>query len=410
MAIEIKKIKKEECDSISKIGVNAFPGGGTTHAGVMEWIESTIEAQNPDDVFNGAFKDEKLVGGTRYINYQMNLLSHKINLGGLGFVCVDLLHKKEKIAKAMLTDFLRHYRAKQVKMVMLYPFSVPFYKKMGFGCGTWMHKFQITPHSFPKGDSKGHLSFATDDDNTLLLECYNRIAAKTNGMIYRERFNLGKDVNLVVYKEGGQIKGYMTFKIEEAKEGYIYHLNLILYGLMYENEKVLREFSTFLNSQADQVKRIIHITQDAALSYFLVDPTNGQYTAFQSRYLDSYASAPGAMYRITDVKGIFQELSGHNFAGEDCRLKLTVRDTFLPENDGSTLIEFAQGIIKSVETDGEYDVEISLDVSDLSSLLVGGINFKGLLKYGLVTISDEGYINTLERIFQNDKPICVTYF
>lgn len=410
MTIKIRKIKKEESESLARIGTNAFPGGGNTVEGVLKWIDGNIDSQNLDDVFYGAFKDDKLVGGTRYLNFQMNLLSQKINVGGLGFVCVDLLHKKEKVAKEMMASFLEHYRTQKVNLTMLYPFRIPFYKKMGFGCGTEMYKFQVTPVSFPKGDSKEHLSYATEEDQDLLLDCYNRITKKTNGMMFKKTFPLSKDLNVIVYKENDQIKGYMSFTFEEVKENYQYLLNLRLYQLMFEDVKVLREFSTLLNSQSDQVQRIIHITQDDSLKYFLIDPANGYWDNFNSLYIETYITGQGSMYRVTDVAGIFKELSSHNFAGQDCRLKVTIRDTLLPENNGSTIIVFEKGFIKSIDSVGEYDVEMALDISDFSSLLVGGIHLKGLLKYGLVSVSDDSYIDTLEQIFQNERPICVTYF
>ena len=409
MNLEIRKIKKEEADSLARVGANAFPGGGNSQENVCDWIEGTVNNENPNDTFYGAFQGQQLVGGMRYLNYQMNLLSQKIEIGGLGFVCVDLLHKKEKIAKAMLNEFINHYRDNDVNMVMLYPFSIPFYKKMGFGIGTKMHRFEIKPTSFPKGDSKEHLSFYTEEDNEQLLDFYNRFVEKTNGMIFRNKFNLSKKIKTIVYKEDGLIKGYMTFLFEQIEDCQ-YLMNLRLYGFLYENQRVLKEFSTFLHTQADQVERIIYTSQDDALSHYLTDPSNGHHETFKSEYLESYISAPGAMYRVTNVGGIFDDLSDHNFGGQDCKLKVTVRDTFIPENDGSTVIEFEKGEIKDIDTVGESDVEVTLDISDFSSLLVGGINFKSLYKYGLVSISDDNYIDILEKIFLSDKPFCTTFF
>lgn len=410
MSLEIRTIKKEESELLGKIGFNAFPGGGNTVEGVAGWIEDTILSQNPDDIFYGAFKGQQLVGGTRYLNFQMNLLSQTIKLGGLGFVCVDLLHKKEGVAKELMMAFLNHYRSQGVNITMLYPFSIPFYKKMGFGLGTEMYKFQVTPDSFPKGDSKEHLCYATEEDQELLLSCYNRFAEKTNGMIYKRSFHLSKELNTIVYKEDGQIKGYMSFAFNPVQENYRYLHNLRLYHLIYEDEKVLREFSTFLNSQSDQVQRIIHVTQDDSLKYFLKNPTNDQWDAFNSIYIETYLTAQGAMYRVTDVAGIFADLAKHNFSNQDCRLKITVQDTLLPENAGSTIVVFEKGWIQSIGSAGEYDVEIILDIADFSSLLVGGIHFKRLHKYGLVSVSDTSYLATLEGIFQNEKPICLTDF
>jgi len=52
-----------------------------------------------------------------------------LSLAALGYICTDFLHKKEKVAKNLISFFLEHYRKREVNMVMLYPFNIPFYKK-----------------------------------------------------------------------------------------------------------------------------------------------------------------------------------------------------------------------------------------------------------------------------------------
>ena len=116
------------------------------------------------------------------------------------------------------------------------------------------------------------------------------------------------------------------------------------------------------------------------------------------------------MYRVVDVKGIFERLKDHNFGFQSCKLKLNIRDTFLHENDGSFIIYFDEGTAEVREND-QYEVEISLDISDFSSLLMGVIDFKSLYRYNLVDISSTEYINVINKIFLTDeKPMCVTPF
>jgi len=105
----------------------------------------------------------------------MNLLSTKIPAGGIGFVGVHLLHKKEKVAKEILTYFIDHYKNLGASMALLYPFRPDFYKKMGFGFGTSMNQYKVKPSNLPKGNSKANISFAKEDEANYIayLACIN---------------------------------------------------------------------------------------------------------------------------------------------------------------------------------------------------------------------------------------------
>ena len=111
-----------------------------------------------------------------------------------------------------------------------------------------------------------------------------------------------------------------------------------------------------------------------------------------------------------DVPRVFGLLKERDFGGQTCRLKLTVEDSFLPENAGSTLLCFEEGRLRLLD-DGPHDVEVRMDVAEFSSLLVGTVNFRSLYRYGLADISEPGYVGVVDQIFAvKDKPICTTPF
>jgi len=110
------------------------------------------------------------------------------------------------------------------------------------------------------------------------------------------------------------------------------------------------------------------------------------------------------------VPAVFRALAGHDFGGQTCTLKLTVRDTFLPANDGAQLLRFERGAAQLL-AEGDYDVEVRLEVAELSSLLMGCISFASLHTYGLAEISDPAYVETVTRLFRTErKPMCTTPF
>jgi predicted acetyltransferase len=91
-------------------------------------------------------------------------------------------------------------------------------------------------------------------------------------------------------------------------------------------------------------------------------------------------------------------------------VKISIKDTLLPSNNGSTIILIQNG--KSILAGNDrYEVEITLDISDFSSLIMGAIDFRTLFNFGLAEISDENYLDKIHRIFYTEqKPVCITDF
>ncbi len=116
------------------------------------------------------------------------------------------------------------------------------------------------------------------------------------------------------------------------------------------------------------------------------------------------------MYRVLDVNRLFEVLKEHDFGGQSCRLKLTVADSFLPENAGSTTIHFKNGR-PLLQPDEAHDVEIHMDISSFSSMVMGCVDFERLYTYSQARISDASYIETVSDLFRTrHKPICLTAF
>lgn len=74
------------------------------------------------------------------------------------------------------------------------------------------------------------------------------------------------------------------------------------------------------------------------------------------------------------------------------------------------MLQLKQGSLEIVE-DEDFEVEVKIDISELSSLLMGVVSLKELYMYSKVEISDSTYLNKLENIFISmERPICMTAF
>ena len=403
-------------DAATTIFVQAYPGTKITSVEERKAFKQRLVEFNEEDpttTFYGLYREEELLGIQCFYDFSMSFLGTTVPAGGVGQLAVHLTHKKEHVAKEMVLFFLNHYRQRGRPLLVLYPFRPDFYKQMGFGYGPKMNSYRIKPASFPRGTSKEHVRALTNNDRQAVVDCYQRYAARTHGMMAKEAREVRRmfetEANVIYgYERDGQIQGYIVFAWKHGE--HFVHNDLLISEFIYETPEALSELCTFLHTQADQVNLVLLETQDDYLHFLLRDPRNDSGRLFNSVHHESNAQGVGLMFRVADVAGIWGWLSGRDFGGQTCTLRLTVEDSFLPENAGSTLLRFQEGGVQ-VLGEGNPEIDVSLDISDFSALLLGTVDFRSLVRYGLATISDTSYVNILNRIFAvEQKPICISRF
>ncbi|GAB4216514.1 MAG: hypothetical protein OHK0022_57740 [Roseiflexaceae bacterium] len=411
----IKPMPVEDIDAFTTIATNAYPVIDLSKPDDRQaYIDRLSETQRnvPHVQLYGCYRDDVLVGGMRFFDFTMTMFETPLLVGGVGMVAVDLLHKKEHIAKDMIAAFLQHYRSRGATLTALYPFRTDFYRQMGFGYGSKMHRYVLRPSQLPPGDKRG-LAFLTAEDKPAVLECYNRFAARTHGMIQRDAPIIdglfgNREARIVGYRRDGQLRGYLAFQYRKGKT--FIQNDIDVTELVYEDRAALAALIMFLRTQADQINQVIIHTQDPYFHQLPLDPRNGSENLMPHAYHESHASGVGLMYRVLDTAGLFRALAGHNFGGQTCRLRLTVVDSFLPENAGTLDLRFEGGRV-SLDEGGEPDAALRLGVAELSSLVMGTVPFSRLYLYGQAEISDPALIPTVTRLFlAEEPPICMTRF
>jgi predicted acetyltransferase len=415
---ELRKLTDADLPGFIEIVLNAYPGFSAPSQDVRErMLQQFNEIQTNDnsrELF-GLFRNNKLIAGMRVHDYHMNLFTKLIPVGGVGLVAVELLHKKEQAAKELIQEFLNMFLERGVNMVLLYPFRPDFYKKMGFGYGPKMHQYRLKPDSFPKGPSKANLRYLTAEDKDRVRECYNRYSEATHGMFLKTQPELDAMFKnpanrFIGFESNNELKGYLLFSFEKKSQTNFAHYDMLIKELIAETPEAIMELSTFLHSQADQVHQIVWNTQEENVHFFVDDPRNGSHNMIPSVYHETNLSGVGLMYRVINTKGIFEELKDHSFNGVNVAIKLAIKDSFLPQNNQELVVQFKEGKV-NVSDNEDYEVEISLDVSDFSSLLMGAVSFKELYLFGRASLSDPDYLTTINMLFSTqEKPRCISVF
>ena len=425
---EIRILTSDDFDAAAGIFGDAYPGIKIVSEEDRQRFKQRalkLHQEEPTAHFHGLFRDGQLLGIMCLYDFSMNFLQARIPAGGVGQVAVALAHKKEHVAKEMMLYFLQYYRERGAPLVALYPFRPDFYRQMGFGYGTKMDQYRVKPSALPRGPSKVNVRYLTEEDKQALTNCYHRFADRRHGMMRkteREVNRLFKNPQhrIVGYQKDGPIEGYLVFTWEHG-DTFITN-DIRVQEFIYESREALSQLLTFLHTQADQIRHIYITTQDENFHHLLRDPRNDSDRLIPDVYHETNTQGLGLMYRVVDVPGMFERLGDHEPGTRGLvdqtsevstaieTLKLTIADSFLPENDGSTLLRFEKGRIQRLEK-GDADVEVSMAIENFSCLLAGTVTFGSLYRYGLANISNVAHVHSVNRIFAVDqKPMCTTSF
>lgn len=414
---EIALLPEEHYAAFADIIARAYP---TSHLNTQEAKERFIgvvgkmQDQDPIATAYGAYRDGRLLGGMILYDFQMQFGQTRLGVGGVGSVAVDLIHKKEKIARDMIQYFIERYARKDVGLLTLYPFRPDFYRQMGFGYGTQKHRYHVLPAALPAGTSRAHLRFLSEDDQDAVMACYNRYMKTRHGLLTRRPVEFERLLDIkntaVGYWDGATLRGYLITRFEEPSQSNTFSYDLTVREIVAPDREVLGEFFAYLHTQADQVGRIAFYTQDDGFYHLLSDPRDGTDALLPPVYHQTNVSGIGLMYRVTSVPQVFKALAGHDFGGQSLTLRITLTDSFYPSNAASHVIRF-EGGRASLQPTANADAEIRLNVAEFSSLLVGAIDFRQLYDYGLVDLSDPAHVAALDALFRTPrKPICYTSF
>lgn len=415
---DIRIVPTEQWPEVVRIVADAYPGMKiVSEEDRRKSLDRLHKAARDERCSNwGLYRNDTMLGTMRLHNYSMSLFGKSVPAGGLGMVAVDLLHKKEAVAKEMVEFYLNYYRERGANWAILWPFRPDFYYDMGFGHGGKIHVYHVKPTDLPKGPSKAHVRAICVDELHLLLDSYNRYYPTVNGLIDENEINLRNrlefypEIHYTAVIINGRVEAYYGWRFESAHSNNILVNNIRGLELVYHTREALSELFTYLHSQFDQIKNVIIRTFDPDFHFLPADPRDGSGQMLGPIYHQSHQTGVGAMYRIVNVEKALQECTHHNFNGVSCRLKLNVRDTFLPVNDSSTAAVFENGTL-TVDRKAAHDVEIMLNVADFSSLLLGAVRFRSLYDYGKAEISDVTKVPTVDRLFLTDRPpACLTSF
>jgi GNAT superfamily N-acetyltransferase len=422
-ALEIRPLARQGEDpalvaALARLMADAYPVMGiTTSAALDHYAERLAELVRDDDpvwIVVIAQRDGVLAGGMRLYDYQMNVRGRDALAGGVGSVAVARTHKRQGIARALIGWYLDHYRKRGAPFAVLNPFKLDFYRALGFGYGTPMHRFRFAPATLRDDGARGTPRELGPGDLDELLACSERVRARTNGLIakYRavtERALGDAAFRYVAVEDGGTLRAFMQTSVVAADPELRNRDELVVRDLAYEDEASLAALLGYLRAQRDQFARVVIESQDAAFYLAAADPRDGSDVAVAPPAAHRVAETGlGTMYRILDVERALAHVPG---TAAPLVLRIDDDDPFRPAVGGTRTFRFGPDGAPRRDDAATPDATLAIGIHDLSSVVVGSLSVRDLVRHRLATVEPAHAADIVDAAFRADQPpVCTTRF
>ncbi|HEY0393953.1 MAG TPA: GNAT family N-acetyltransferase [Candidatus Elarobacter sp.] len=374
-----------------------------------------------------AERDGDLAGVMRLYDYEMNVRGRDALTGGVGSVGVALAHKRRGIARALIGWYLDHYRERGAPFAVLHAFRLDFYRALGFGYGTPMHRYRFAPATLRDDGARGTIRILGPDDAAALMECDERVRPSVNGLIRRHRSAVDRALNdaalrHVAVEEHGVVRAFMqTFAVPAADDMLRNRDELVVRELTYEDYAYRAALLGYLRSQQDQFTRVAIESQDDALYLASSDPRDGSDESVAPPAAHRIArTGLGVMYRIVDLERAFAHLPP---SGMPFTLRLEVEDATFAETRGAWTFRFGPQAAPQLDdtaasttrSDGTStaaaDATLTIGIADLSSVVMGSLRLRDAVRNRLANVEPRAKLELVDAAFRAEqRPYCTTRF
>lgn len=305
----------------------------------------------------GCFDKNELIAQFAVYPLDMNIYGIRYNVGFVTSVCTYPEYTGHGIMKKLMIQCLTRMREGHKSFALLYPYSIPLYRNLGWEIISNKMTYTIKDRQIPeKLHEPGYVRRVSWDDEEF-HKLHSKFAEKTHGCLYRNNLAWEEywrwdedDTNVAVYYNmKDKPCGYMVYLIKND----IMHIKEMIY-LNREAQKGLWEYIHAHDSMIDEVHGNTYFSEPIA---FEMDDGDIKESI-----------RPYAMGRIIDVEDFLADYPCDPDGGTLC-IELEIEDSLLPWNDRTFNVRFADGHCTMTREPAEY--HLKMGIGTFTTLLLG---------------------------------------
>ncbi len=342
----------------------------------------------------GCFDGEALVSQFAVYPLKMNIYGAVYPIGFVTSVCTYPEYTGKGIMKNLMFQSLSHMRTKRKSLALLYPYSIPLYRRLGWEIISNKITYAVQDRQIPSQASAPGYVRRVSWDNPDFMHLHTQFAQNTHGCLFRNnlaweeywRWDEDDTVVAIYYSKEGTPKGYMVYLIKED----IMRIKEMIY-LNREAQKGLWEYIRAHDSMIDEVRGSSYYSDPIA---FEMDDGDIKETI-----------RPYIMGRIVDIEQFFTEYRCDPDAAEAV-ITFDIKDDFLDWNNRVFTVLFSGGCCTITSRPSEYRVGMS--IATLTTLLLGYKNASQLRRMERITGSDIS-VGKLDDVLLHEEPYISDY-
>lgn len=311
----------------------------------------------------GCYDGDALVSQIAVYPLDMNVYGAVVPVGFVTSVSTYPEYSGQGIMSHLIRQSLARMRANGQVLAVLYPYSIPLYRKFGWEIVSNKISYTVRDNQIPAKEAPGTVR-RVGHDSADLKGLHEEFARQTHGCLFRNALAWDEywrwdedDTTVAVYRDvNGRPQGYMVYLVKDD----VMHVKEMIY-LNREAQKGLWEYIHAHYSMIDEVRGNTYFNEPIAFDLDDSDITE--------------TIRPYIMGRIVDVEG-FLESYRCDPAAPDTRLVLDVSDGVVGANDRAFEVRFRGGrcIARPLGDDARQRPDpdrLSLSVGTLTTLLLG---------------------------------------
>ncbi len=346
----------------------------------------------------GWFYKEKLASMIVVYSMKINIHDNIMDMGGITGVATYPEYTGKGLIHSLMKHVIDYMHNQKMTISFLYPYSIPFYRKLGWEIASDKISFTVKDTQLPKARPVSGMVERVSLDSEDYHNVHSYFALQRHGALMRDNLSWdeywrwdNEDIIVAVYyNDSHKPLGYVVYYI--ANE--IFHIKEMVYLNIEANYGLWNYISAHF-SMIDQVKGFNYSGE--TMAYLFEDSEITE------------VIAPYIMARIINVKEFIEEYPFQT-QPEDLKIHFKVHDDIAPWNTGDFLVYWSNGetICEQVEDNQSINV-VELSINTLSTMLMG--YKRPTYLYDHEKIKTEFYMLTwLERLITVEKPYFSDYF
>ena len=337
----------------------------------------------------GCFDRDMLVSQIAVYPLKMNVYGSICPVGFVTSVCTYPEYTGNGLMKRLILQSLEHMRQKRQVLALLFPYSIPLYRKMGWEIISNKITYSVKDRQIPSRASAPGYVRRVDWENEDFHNLHTQFASRTHGCLFRNklaweeywRWDEEDTVVAIYYAVDKRPCGYMVYLIKDD----VMYIKEMVY-LTHEAHDGLWEYIRAHDSMIDEVR---------GSSY------SGEPIAFELEDGDiREAIRPYIMGRIVDVEQFLLNYPC-NPAANHAEITFEIDDGFLPWNHKCVSVRFHRG--ECSFTEAHTPNKARLSIATLTTLLLGYKTAAKLQRMGKI-IAEEETVRLLDDVLLHETP------